>query len=172
MHESLAWKKFFMFLYILFVYSCGLCVCVWLSVFNVIVCVTTKCGYPSSQRKICIVYMCSIFYFFYEKGKLLWWREPLYFCFLSSFPPHVCVSYTLVCHFLCLHPPSLCPPPALLFSEHAHHPRGEGVLLPFGQLREAVFAPSVCPAKQTAMLLQCGQSLGSTVWQMPPSRNR
>lgn len=69
-------------------------------------------------------------------------------------------------------PPPLCPPPALLFSQHACHPRGERGLLPFGQLREAVFAPSVCPAEQTALLLQCGQSLGPSLRQMPPSRNR
>ncbi len=85
---------------------------------------------------------------------------------------HVCVSYTLVHHFLRLPPPPLCPPPALLFSQHACHPRGEGGLLPLGQLREAVFAPSVCPAEQTALLLQCGQSLGPSLRQMPPSRNR
>lgn len=61
--------------------------------------------------------------------------------------------------------PPLCPPPppALLFSRHTCRPRGEGGLLPFGQLREAVFAPSVCPAEQTALLLQCGQSLGPSL---------
>lgn len=53
--------------------------------------------------------------------------------------------------------------PALLFSQHACRPRGEGRLLPFGQLREAVFAPGFCPAEQTALLLQRGQSLGPSL---------
>lgn len=61
--------------------------------------------------------------------------------------PHVCASYSLVHHFLRLPPPPLCAPPALLFSQYACHPRGEGCLLPFGQLREAVFAPGFCPAE-------------------------
>lgn len=80
--------------------------------------------------------------------------------FILSFL-HVCVSCTLVCHFLRLLPP-LCPPSLLLFSRNTR-PRGEGGLLPFGQLREAMFAPSVCPAEQTALLLQCGQSLGPSL---------
>lgn len=138
---------------------------------NVVVRATTKCGCPTCHCQICKVYMCSVCNFLWEGKVAVVKGTSLFPLSVLSFP-HVCVFYTLVHHFLCLHPPCLCAPPALLFSQHKCHPRGEGVLLPFGQLREAVFAPSVCPAKQTAMLLQCGQSLGSSLRPMPPSRNR
>lgn len=85
-----------MFLYILFVHYCGQCVCVWLSMFNVVVCATTKCGYPSSQCKICIVYMCSVFNFFMRRGSCFGEGNLFISAFCPLFP-HMYVSPTLWC---------------------------------------------------------------------------
>lgn len=59
-----------------------------------------------------------------------------------------------------------------LFSWNTCRPGREGGLLPFGQQRQSLFASDYCAAEQTALLLHCGQSLGPSLWQMPPSRNR
>lgn len=123
-------------------------------------CETTRsrCGEPSSRM---LVYVPGSCFWICGRGKVYSGEGN---CFISSrfalslqyVSPTLwsAISYTSTFSVLLL---------VLLFSQHTCRPGRKGRLLPLGQLSEAVLTPSVCPAKQAALLLQCGQSLGSSL---------